>query len=67
MPDDDSAVAVPGHDGADESGATAPDDRLPGDEPPIEPQRPAMENVVFVLLGVLVALATVFRLVQLFG
>jgi hypothetical protein len=36
-------------------------------EPPIEPGTPSLENALFVLLGVLVALAVVARLAQLFG
>ena len=36
-------------------------------EAPIEPGDPAAENVLFVLLGVLVALAVVARLFVLFG
>lgn len=36
-------------------------------EPPIEPGTPSPENSLFVLLGILVALAVVARLVQLFG
>ena len=40
---------------------------LPPVEPPVEPGRPALENAVFVALGVLIALGVVFRLAQLFG
>ena len=40
-------------------------ERLP--EPPIEPGNPSPENVLFVLLGVLAALAVIGRLVVLFG
>ena len=36
-------------------------------EPPIEPGEPTAENALFVLLGVLVALAVVARLFVLFG
>ena len=36
-------------------------------EPPIEPGDPSPENALFVLLGVLVALAVVVRLYLLFG
>lgn len=39
---------------------------LPGDEP-VEPGEPALENVVFVLLGIVIALAIVARLVMLYG
>jgi hypothetical protein len=39
----------------------------PVGEGPIVPGSPSLENAAFVLLGVLVALAVVFRLVQLFG
>ncbi len=49
----------------DEDGdPTAPPDEL---GPPIVPGSPSAENVLFVLLGVLAALAVLFRLVQLFG
>lgn len=37
------------------------------DEPPIEPGDPSPENVLFVLLGVAVALAVIARLFVLFG
>lgn len=36
-------------------------------ELPIEPGSPSLENVVFVLLGVLVGLLSVIRLLTLFG
>lgn len=50
---------------ADDEGADEADELRP--EPPIEPGTPSLENALFVLLGVLVALAVVARLVQLFG
>ena len=40
---------------------------LPLLEPPVEPGRPDLENALFVVLGVLIALGVVFRLAQLFG
>ena len=48
-------------------GTSASTDVEPADEPPIEPGSPALENVLFVLLGALGTLAVVLRLVQLFG
>lgn len=51
---------------ADDDGVDETDDGL-RPEPPIEPGTPSLENALFVLLGVLVALAVVARLVQLFG
>ncbi|MFB6361774.1 MAG: hypothetical protein ABEH59_10705 [Halobacteriales archaeon] len=39
---------------------------LPGDAP-VEPGEPALENVVFVVLGIAIALAVVARLVMLYG
>lgn len=46
-------------------GDEADEERLP--EPPIEPGTPRLENALFVVLGVLIALAVVARLVQLFA
>lgn len=50
----------------DDDADEAPDEEGLG-AMPIEPGDPAPENVIFVLLGVLIALAVVARLVQLFG
>ncbi|MFB6353928.1 MAG: hypothetical protein ABEJ92_07550 [Halobacteriales archaeon] len=36
-------------------------------EAPVEPGRPAPENVAFVLLGAVLAISVVLRLVQLLG
>lgn len=43
------------------------DEPEPAFEPPIEPGDPSAENVLFVLLGVAVALAVIARLFVLFG
>lgn len=51
---------------ADDASADDPDDEFPP-EPPIEPGSPTLENALFVLLGVLIALAVIARLVQLFA
>jgi hypothetical protein len=48
---------------AEESGTA---NLLPGDAP-VEPGEPALENVVFVILGIVIALAVVARLVMLYG
>lgn len=47
--------------------ATAADGDEARPEPPIEPGDPSPENALFVLLGVLVALAVVARLFVLFA
>lgn len=39
---------------------------LPGDDP-LEPGQPTLENVVFVVVGIVIALAVVARLVMLYG
>jgi hypothetical protein len=48
---------------AEESGTA---NLLPADAP-VEPGEPALENVVFVILGIVIALAVVARLVMLYG
>lgn len=74
MPGEGIAVPVPTDDSTpDDSGAdderalTAITGEAAPDEVPIEPGSPSLENAVFVLLGVLVALSVVVRLFQLFG
>lgn len=47
--------------------STDEDEPEPAYEPPIEPGDPSPENVLFVLLGVAVALAVIARLFALFG
>lgn len=58
VPEDEPTAVEPPADAADER---------PPVEPLIVPGRPSLENALFVLLGVAVALAVVFRLVELFG
>ena len=43
------------------------DEEADDPEPPIEPGEPSPENALFVLLGVLIALAVVVRMFLLFG
>ncbi len=49
-----------------ESTTEAEDDRL-GRDRPIEPGEPNLENVLFVLLGVLIGVGVVYRAATIFG